>query len=314
MDFFQNHTTFLILGHIEPDGDCVASQSVLASALQRLGKRTIVANAGPFDRQEIIPYKDRFLVPTEAMKPPTHDAIIVVDCPGSSRVGPILSEWIGNSPLLIVDHHPQEGNDDAIRLVRTETPAAVILVYHILIALELSLTPEEAQLLFLGLATDTGFFHFLDATQTEAFHVAAALTASGASPRDTARHISAGRSLDSRMVLSRMLGRVEQIQDGAFLITWRTRADEQEFPGPGDSAALHHLLLSVEGVQAIAVVREKENGCSISFRSASDVDVAQIARQFNGGGHVKAAGASSPLPLLDVLTKLRETFLATPRM
>jgi phosphoesterase RecJ-like protein len=289
----------------------VASQLVLASALQRWGKRAVPINAGPFDRQEIISYRERFLIPVESEELPAHDAIIIVDCPGRSRVGPILSELIGTTPLLVIDHHPPEGEKEAIRFVRTNQPAAVILIYQIMMALEISLTPEEAQLLFLGLATDTGFFHFLDASHSETFGVAAALTSAGANPRKIAREISANRSMDSRMVLARMLSRVEKIQGGTFLITWKTKADEVEFPGPGDSAALHHLLLTVEGVQAIAVVREKEDGCSISLRSASEIDVSRIARQFNGGGHTKAAGAFTQLPLLEVLSKLRDALEAT---
>jgi phosphoesterase RecJ-like protein len=48
----------------------------------------------------------------------------------------------------------------------------------------------------------------------------------------------------------------------------------------------------------------------VSFRSTGDVDVNQLARQFGGGGHVRAAGALITGSLDDV----RATVLAAARV
>jgi phosphoesterase RecJ-like protein len=42
----------------------------------------------------------------------------------------------------------------------------------------------------------------------------------------------------------------------------------------------------------------------VSFRSVGDVDVAQLAAQFGGGGHKKAAGASLSGSLADVQARV----------
>jgi len=39
IEFIENHECFYILGHREPDGDCVGSQLALASFLKSAGKR-----------------------------------------------------------------------------------------------------------------------------------------------------------------------------------------------------------------------------------------------------------------------------------
>ena len=39
IDFINKYSAFYILGHEEPDGDCLGSQKATASFLKRLGKK-----------------------------------------------------------------------------------------------------------------------------------------------------------------------------------------------------------------------------------------------------------------------------------
>jgi len=212
----------------------------------------------------------------------------------------------------VIDHHQGNEATGDVLFVEPSCPAAAILVYRVIVALGLELTSQEANWLFLGLAADTGFFRFLSAGQDEAFLVAAALSRAGASPRLTDRQVASGRSLESRRLLSRMLGRIESLHGGAILLTWQSLADEREFGQRRDSDALHHLMLTVAGVRAIAVIREKEDGCSISFRAVDDIDVSLVAATFGGGGHQKAAGAFVRKELQFALPLLRSALLAIP--
>jgi len=50
---------------------------------------------------------------------------------------------------------------------------------------------------------------------------------------------------------------------------------------------------SIAGVRLALLFRQLANGkVKVSFRSLGDVDVAELAHRFGGGGHLKAAGAS----------------------
>jgi len=157
----------------------------------------------------------------------------------------------------------------------------------------------------MGLATDTGFFRFLEPDQHIAFTVAAELAASGASPRIIDNTLSTGRSLESRRLLARLLQRTERIRSGEFLLTYQTAADEKEFGPRRDSDALYRLLLAVEGVRAIALVKEKTGGCAVSFRAIDETDVGKLATLFGGGGHRKASGAFVKQDLASFLPRLR---------
>jgi phosphoesterase RecJ-like protein len=58
----------------------------------------------------------------------------------------------------------------------------------------------------------------------------------------------------------------------------------------------------VEGTEVALLFRKNlRGGTKISFRSNGSVDVNALARQFGGGGHVKAAGASVEQPLDEMI-------------
>jgi phosphoesterase RecJ-like protein len=65
-----------------------------------------------------------------------------------------------------------------------------------------------------------------------------------------------------------------------------------------DLEGLVEYARSIEGTELAILFRETNDGATkISFRSNGDVDVNALARQFGGGGHVKAAGALVGEPL-----------------
>jgi len=59
---------------------------------------------------------------------------------------------------------------------------------------------------------------------------------------------------------------------------------------PGDSEGLIDHLRSIAGVEAVGLIREREDGTQkVSLRSRGEVDVEKIARHHGGGGHRNAA-------------------------
>lgn len=302
--FLSDHTGFLVLGHREPDGDCVGSQLALSSILAGEGKKAVCANPGPFDRQEIADFEAEFAEPIQIEQLGSVPAIIVVDCSGADRLGD-LAHYTDQLPILVIDHHATGERFGDVEFVRPAVPATTILIASLAVALQHTLTRDEAFFLFLGLVTDTGFFRFLGTGETTAFATATLLSKAGVSPREVDSHIRSGRSFESRQLISRMLDRVERLQGGRILLTYQTQADEREFGNRRDSDALYSLLLAIENVEMIAVAKEKPEGCTASFRAVGDIDVGALAAEFGGGGHKKAAGAYVSDDLTTFLYDLR---------
>lgn len=154
---------------------------------------------------------------------------------------------------------------------------------------------EKARSLFFGLATDTGFFRFLNQNDAEVFHCAARLVEAGTNPRDVYQEMTGGKAWNTRKLLGIMLERVERHFNGKLAVTYETQEDTKKYGQEGrDSDALYTLMLATEGVEAVLFVRqENEHNCTLGLRSKGDIDVSRVAAQFGGGGHKNASGAST---------------------
>lgn len=295
LEFIKMYGKFIIAGHDEPDADCVGSQLALASMLKRLGKGTLLRSAGPFRKSEVRPYRDLFSdIVTESDREGA--AVIIVDCQGPRRTGSIC-ETLNGLPLAIIDHHKHnaglDGDSTACEYIETEAASATALVFSLFKAFGLEPSVDEARLLFLGLCTDTGFFRHIDRGGEETFRIAAELIGAGASPKETFAEINGGKTLASRLLLGAVLGHTEAYFNGKLLVSTENMAETEKYGIENrDSDMLYQLLMAVEGVEAVAIVRQhKEEECAIGLRSREAVDVAKVAAVYGGGGHKNAAAA-----------------------
>lgn len=311
LTFIQEGRSFLIAGHKEPDGDCVGSQLALASALRRLGKEVILCSAGPFKRPEVIPYADLFTAQITRNDREGGRAIIT-DCSELERTGD-LEPQIRGLPLAIIDHHATNSSDSGTALfLDIKAPSVTFMVFTLIEALGLVPSKEEAEYLFFGLCTDTGFFRHVDQTGAETFRRAARMIDAGANPKVTFNAINGGKSLESRKLMGLVLARAEAHYNGKLIVSSENYEETRELGAQGrDSDALYQLLQAVQGVEAIAIIRqEKPDTCSIGLRSRSQVNVAEVAQQFGGGGHKNASGAMVNGTIAALKPRIIEAFRA----
>lgn len=312
LTFIREGNKFLIAGHHEPDGDCVGSQLALTSALRRLGKEAIPCSAGPFKRSEVMPYEGSFITKA-GIKEREGARVLVLDCSGLNRTGDLQSSLEG-LPTAIVDHHATNENTQSTVenpvFLDIAAPATCFMIHALLEALELALTPEEAELLFFGLCTDTGFFRHTALNGAATFTTAARLIAAGANPKKAYQAINGGKSLNSRILLGRVLSRAAAYFEGKLILSEETYEETQHFGLEGrDSDNLYQLLQSVAGVEAIVIIRqETPKNCTIGFRSRDRINVAEIALQFGGGGHKNAAGSNTPGVIEEIRPQIIQAF------
>jgi phosphoesterase RecJ-like protein len=308
LDFIQGGLKFLLAGHKEPDGDCVGSQLALGSVLRRMGKEVILCSAGPFKRTEIMPYAGQFIA-----KPGRKDRdggrVIILDCDSRARTGD-MEPFLEGLPIAIIDHHATGDRSVPLLYLNPEAPSTTVLVFELIEALGFCVTPEEAELLFFGLATDTGFFRHVDDRGAETFSYAARLVAAGANPKKAFQAIHGGKNLDSRILMGKILSRVRPYYGGKLLLATETLEDTIRYGLEGrDSDSLYQLLQSVAGMEVTVIIRqESPENCTIGFRSRDIVDVAAIAAQFGGGGHKNAAGLSLAGTIEGIEPKILEAF------
>lgn len=309
--FLERYDTYIVVGHKEPDGDCVGSQLALGSFLERQGKRAVLLSSGPFTRTEIAKFAPRFCASYETSNSGQASlAVIVVDCSSISRIGQVSDSLPPGLPVAFIDHHASGEVSGDVRLVDPSAPAVTYIVQNVIEFMSGAPTCEEAEYLLFGLCTDTGFFRHLDHRSGDIFAAAGRLADAGASPKHAFDMMNGGKPFASRKLMGELLSRAETRYDGKLIITSMNFADQERYGLVGrDSDMLYQLFLTVAGMEVAVVVRqESPEHCTVGFRSRESVDVASIAAKFGGGGHRLAAGLHLEGQADDIVKHVIEAF------
>ena len=291
LDVIRREKLICILGHADPDGDCIGAQVALGHFLRRIGKEAVLLSPGPFERPEIRGYEGQFASSLEPQLRARRPTAIVLDCSSLDRIGDLARD-IAGLPVIVVDHHSAGRGFGEITYIDDSAPSVTLLVQRIMEELGYAPDAEEAQLLLFGLCTDTGFFRHIDSRDESVFEAIARLNGAGATPKQVYSMIYAGRPLASRILLGNVLARTDALFGGRILFTYETLEDKRTYGSQNrDSDSLYQLLQASAGCEAVIFIREEdEESCSVGLRSNTALDVGAIAQRFGGGGHRKAAG------------------------
>ncbi|MGH7681296.1 MAG: DHH family phosphoesterase [Candidatus Eiseniibacteriota bacterium] len=290
--FIDSHQEFLILSHVDPDGDAIGSSLGLHWTLQALGKTVVTANESP------LPESLHFLPGSEWVRTPAQvgkvfGAVFVLDCSGLDRVGPTAARLIGpGAHVANVDHHAATDHFGDPSLVNVEASATAELIYEILESYGAPIGAETAECLYVGIASDTGAFRYQNTTP-RVLRLAARLVERGAKPSATADALYGKKSEGSLRILGLALASLEKRgggQVGALTITHEMF--EKARATPEDADGIVQFAKSLNGARVGVLIQEIAPGeVRLSFRSDGTLDVNEIAGRFGGGGHRNAAGA-----------------------
>lgn len=297
IDKIRSSENILIIGHKNPDGDCLSSTLALASILKKLGKNTLSVNEGPFLRPELEFLSSQVTNEINEEFLAKNPLVIVVDCSTIDRPGAIFDS-IKHLERAVVDHHSsgEPFCKEELSYIVPYSPSTTLLIDKLRESLGVELDKEIATYLYTGLLTDTGFFHFVsNRVGAEVFLRAAAFAKAGVDPYDMYDRLNDGKKLEDVINGAKVLDTAESYYDGKLLVAYQTR--DIETAGLSDN--LYSELLKVSGVKAVVFFKEKEDKVDIGFRAkkTSRLDVGRIAATIGGGGHMLAAGASLNLPL-----------------
>ncbi|MEE8142531.1 MAG: DHH family phosphoesterase [Planctomycetota bacterium] len=290
----------LLLTHIYPDGDGIGSQLGLARAFQSRGAEPHIINAHEapkklafLDPDESIQVIPGSLEPQHQMAIDSADLILILDTSDPERLGHLRDPVLAASAQRIaVDHHLSH-SEDAFDMIWSEPdcPATGVMVQRILEEFPVSLTAELATPLLVAIGTDTGWFRFANATP-EAFASAARLVAAGANAEELYTNIYETSTPARTRMQGEVMAGLQSHEEGRILYGI-IRGDQLRHHGVGyeEIDGIIDTLKAVQGGEILFLVVELSKGrYKVSLRSKGDRDVYQIAAQFGGGGHAKAAG------------------------
>jgi bifunctional oligoribonuclease and PAP phosphatase NrnA len=290
--FIDRHEEFLVLAHVDPDGDAIGSCLALASGLRTSGKRAVVANESPLPESlRFLPGWEEVRLPSEVAR--VFPAVFVLDCSTLDRVGPSASALLApGAEVANIDHHAANDHFGNPRLVNVESSATAELVHEVLEACGIPIGSEAAECLYAGIASDTGGFRFANTTP-RALRLAARLVERGARPAFTADALYGRKSEGSLRILGLALTSLESRAGGQVgVITIRKDMFDRARALPEEADGIVQFAKSLNGARVGVLIQEvAPNEAKLSFRSDGSVDVNQVAGLFGGGGHKNAAGA-----------------------
>ena len=300
-DAILQRQRFVITSHARPDGDAIGSQLAMAYALRQLGKDVQLVDKDPTPPQfQTFPgIRDIQVSPTVHGQ---FEAAIVMECSDLSRTG---VDGFEKYFIINIDHHPGNRNFGAINWFDERAAACGEMVFDVIVALGVRLTPEIAAHIYVAILTDTGGFHFSNITP-RTFEICRRCTEAGAQPESIARAVFDSSTMGRLRLMGAVLHNLEFEANGRAALAALTLQLLQETGATHeDSDGLINVPLTVKEIQAVAFFKEiAPDNFRISLRSKGDVDVNRVANQFGGGGHKNAAGCTMNGTYAEVRRKL----------
>lgn len=308
LDVFRTRDHFALIAHFRPDGDAIGSTIALGLVLRALGKKVCLFNEDP------VPERYRFLEGSAEILPTPSESIdaevaVSLDNGAWKRLGDRSMRALAEVPLLInIDHHGTNEGFGALNCVMPDEAATACILYKMIVALGVPLTPAISSALYTGISTDTGSFQY-EKTTPEVMRTAADLIEHGVHVMEINRRLYQEVSYKSLLVTREVLCGMRLEEGGALCSYALDRATKKRLGAEADDTAdLVDVIRVIRGVRVAAVFEELDDGrVRVSMRSKDPaIDVSRIAGQFGGGGHPLAAGIRMQGPLPEARERVLE--------
>jgi tRNA nucleotidyltransferase (CCA-adding enzyme) len=217
--------------------------------------------------------------------------LILVDTRQKSRIGK-FAQLLDKKEveIHIYDHHP-ESDDDArghIEVIR-KIGSTTALLTSLIREKGISISPDEATVMCLGIHEDTGSFTF-SSTKAEDYQAAAWLTEQGANHNIIADMLTRELTAEQVWLLNDLTqAATTRVIAGVEIVITKVVRDEYV----GDFAVLVHKFMEMENLNVVFAMAQMEDRIYLVARSRiEEVNAAEIALALGGGGHPQAASAT----------------------
>jgi phosphoesterase RecJ-like protein len=290
----------LVTTHVRPDGDALGSAAAMVLGLKQKGIAAEVLLLSHLPRKYAFVFND-YGIPfhdAEAGWPANlsldaYDCLCVVDTGTWSQLPGLKERALAyTKPKLVIDHHLTQEEWADVKLVVTEAAAAAEIVAEILETWEVKIDAALASVLYVAIASDTGWFQFSN-TRPYTMRLAAILMEAGVDTDRLYQLLYQNERKERVALQARALNSMELLKEGRLAVM---RIGKADFAATGasvpDTENLINLPLQIASVEVSILMTEPADfgPVRVSLRSKGQIDVAKFAEQFGGGGHARASG------------------------
>ena len=303
-DILKDVKSVGITGHIRPDGDCTGSVLALYNYIVENLPETDVDLYLEQPGSEFYYLKniDKIKNTPEDKK---YDVFFVLDCSSLDRIEPFISCFNNASKTVCIDHHVSNTGFTDLSKIEPQASSACEVLYGTMDADKIS--RNVAECIYTGIIHDTGVFKY-SCTSKKTMEIAGEMMEKGIDYSDIIDNTFYKKTYVQNQILGRALLESVLFYDGKCIFTTVTM-DEMEFYGVTgrELGGIVEQLRLTDGVEvAIFLYQTGEEEYKVSLRSKKKIDVAAIATQFGGGGHVRAAGYTAKGSVYQIINSIGE--------
>ena len=303
-DILKDVKSVGITGHIRPDGNCTGSVLALYNYIVENMPETDVDLYLEQPGSEFYYLKniDKIKNTPEDKK---YDVFFVLDCSSLDRIEPFISCFNNASKTVCIDHHVSNTGFTDLSKIEPQASSACEVLYGTMDADKIS--RNVAECIYTGIIHDTGVFKY-SCTSKKTMEIAGEMMEKGIDYSDIIDNTFYKKTYVQNQILGRALLESVLFYDGKCIFTTVTM-DEMEFYGVTgrELGGIVEQLRLTDGVEvAIFLYQTGEEEYKVSLRSKKKIDVAAIATQFGGGGHVRAAGYTAKGSVYQIINSIGE--------
>lgn len=293
IDRLQKSKDITIIGHRNPDCDCICSGIALSLILKKIfKKKSTVVNTDKNQRNlHNILFINDVIFEVNEKTLPKKDVLVVVDSGDINRIGfvaDILDEY---NEVIFIDHHKVR-NIKGVTMFYDDIEAASTceIIVDIFQSYLKNMDSDIATLLYCGICTDTCSFVF-DNTTEKTLLYGSKLMSIGIIKENVRNVIRNRYNRNDVAALIEIYRRMIIDYDNKIgYICLENNICGINVNELAVSAS--DTLIQMEDVIIGFVINEYDDNFRVSIRSRCDKNIRDIAESFGGGGHLKASGFS----------------------
>lgn len=294
--------SIVIVGHIRPDGDCVGSCLGLYNyIIDNYENKKVQVYLQEFSKSfSLLNGVDNVL---HELDDNTYDLCIALDSGDIDRLGEFVKYYNEAARTICVDHHiSNTGYGDLCYVYADRSSASESICT--LIDMD-KLTKNSAECFYLGIVHDTGVFKHSNTTK-DTMCIAGALLEKGARSNIVIDDTFYKKTYIQNQLLGRSLLESFTMLEGRCIVAVLKKSVFDFYNATSmDCDGIVDQLRITEGVEvAMFVYESSKDTYKISLRSNSIVNVSEIASEFGGGGHIRAAGFSLSGNIFDIINNV----------
>lgn len=298
-----NHVA--IMGHINPDGDCIGSCLALYHYIK---------NKYPEKQVQVclteLPEKFAFLKGFEEITTRDFSKIfvnlcIIVDCSDKNRLQERIVVLEQAQDILCIDHHISNDKSIGDTILDADSSSTCELIYELLDKSYIDLSVAEC--LYTGILHDTCIFKY-PTTSIRTMEIITDLMKKGIDFSKIQDKSFYTKTYAQNQVLGRALLESVLFHNKQCVFSYLKKSVMNFYNvNAKDMDGIIDYLRDTAGVEVAIFFYELDTQkYKVSLRSKNIVDVSKIASYFGGGGHIRAAGCIMRGSVHDVVNNLSE--------